>query len=142
MATYPSATPYTNPGLQRYNAIQTRTSVTVPMAKLHLRVDGDTEDELIGLYIKAVAQKADSYCQNLFLGADGVTELDIPCDVDVWILMTVAKYYELRVLGQHKAQLQDLGSTQYEKLDNFTILYEGLSPYRKIKGLGGFYFSA
>ena len=131
-----SATRHTNPGLASYTAIQERSQVTLPLAKLHMRVDGDIEDELIQFYINAACQRADTYCQNLFLAGDGRTKLAIPSDVDVWVLLCVGKFYNSRVLGEQKVQIQDLGTVVYAKLDNIDVNMDLLKSYRKEPGFG------
>src|ERR1017187_6369821 len=124
--------------MARYTAVQDRTSITLPLVKSHLRLDGDTEDVIVTLYLGAACQKADTYLQNPFLDYDNITPLDIPLDVDLWVLQVVAKFYYHRTLGVHKEDVTDLGSIQYEKLDNVDVNYEGLKPYRRTKGFGGF----
>ena len=89
----------------------------------------------------AAKSRADAYCQNPFLAADYITELDIPADVEAWILMQTSKFYELRTLGLASEQIQDLGRIQYDKhggSDAVDVDFSLLKPWRRVVGFGGF----
>lgn len=116
-------------------AVQDRSTITVSMAKLFMRVDISTEDTLIALMLAAAKQKADDYCLNEFVDALDV-ELDIPSPVEMWVLQTTSKYYNHRIIGLKKEELLDLGSFQMELGSDVDINYDGLKPYRLEPGFG------
>lgn len=66
-------------------------SVPLSLAKLHLNIDGTTDDELISFYIEA----ADAWLSN-YIGKP-LADLDpVPADLKRAALLLVAYYYEQR----------------------------------------------
>ena len=124
-----------------YTAIQDRSSVSRKLAKTFMRVDITTEDTLIDLMLAAAKQRGDTYVNNPFLEADGVTEKNIPADVDMWVLQTTSKFYNSRTLGVKKEEILELGSVQYEPNADVDINFDLLKPYRLEVGFGGFFLS-
>ncbi|MCZ7907750.1 head-tail connector protein [Agrobacterium leguminum] len=69
-------------------------AVSLDLAKQHMKVDGNAEDELISLYLDA----AETWCGN-YLGKP-IADLDpVPADVKHAILKLVSFYYEVRSLA-------------------------------------------
>jgi hypothetical protein len=121
-------------------AIQDRSTITVSMAKTHMRVDGTVEDAIIRLYLSAAKARADAYCNNTFTDQLG-NELDIPADVDVWVLQTVSKFYNHRTVGVSMEKVEDLGEVKYHTLSDVDINFDLLKPYRHEVGFGGIFIS-
>lgn len=72
------------------------TVVSLDLAKLHMKIDGATEDELITLYLDA----AETWCGN-YIGKP-IAELDpVPADVKHAVMKLVAYYYEVRSLATY-----------------------------------------
>lgn len=71
-------------------------AVSLDLAKLHMKIDGSAEDELISLYLDA----AEMWCGN-YIGQP-IADLDpVPADVKIAILKLVAFYYEVRSLATY-----------------------------------------
>nr|WP_321457431.1 head-tail connector protein [uncultured Cohaesibacter sp.] len=67
------------------------TTITLDLAKAHLKIDGTTEDELLTLYIEAAEQQAANY-----IGKE-LSEFDpLPADLKLALLRLVAFFYECR----------------------------------------------
>lgn len=72
------------------------TAVSLDLAKLHMKVDGTAEDELISLYLDA----AETWCGN-YIGKP-IADLDpVPADVKLAVLKLVAFYFEVRSLATY-----------------------------------------
>lgn len=121
----------------KITAIADGSALTVLVAKQHLRVDGILEDFLIGLYLSAAWNRADSYCNNPFLDYKG-HPTDIPADVEIWCLQFVSNLYENRTAGVDKEQVQDLGSVSYARLSDVDVNFNLLKPYRIEPGFSSF----
>ena len=77
------------------------TAVSLDLAKLHMKVDGTAEDELISLYLDA----AETWCGN-YIGKP-IADLDpVPADVKRAILCLVSFYYEVRNIATFGLSVQ------------------------------------
>lgn len=83
-------------------------AVSLDIAKAHMKIDGNAEDELITLYIDG----AETWITN-YIGTP-ISDLDpLPADVKIAVLRLVSFYYECRNLATFgvSAQLAPLGVT-------------------------------
>ena len=66
--------------------------------KLHLRVDGDDEDLLIGGYVEAAKAYVEQHCDRKLVEADPVEpeEMGLTCDVEQAVLLLVGHWYANR----------------------------------------------
>lgn len=66
--------------------------------KMHLRVDGDEEDVLIGGYIEAAKAHVEQHCDRKLVGSDPVEpeEMGLTPDVQQAILLLVGHWYANR----------------------------------------------
>lgn len=123
-----------------YTAIQDRSTITVATAKLFMRVDTTVEDSIITIMLNAAKSRGDSYVNNPFKDKAGV-DLDIPADVELWVLQTTSKFYNHRTIGIRKEEILELGSVQYEPNADVDVNFDLLKPYRLEVGFGGFFLS-
>lgn len=65
--------------------------VTLPLAKAHMNIDGDADDELITLYLDA----AETWLGN-YIGLPLANLDPMPADLKLAVLKLVAFYYEQR----------------------------------------------
>ncbi len=123
-----------------YTAIQDRSVITVATAKLFMRVDSNVEDSIVAIMLNAAKSRGDAYVNNPFKDKAGV-ELDIPYDVELWVLQTTSKFYNQRTIGIRKEEILELGSVQYEPNADVDVNFDLLKPYRLEVGFGGFFIS-
>jgi uncharacterized phage protein (predicted DNA packaging) len=71
-------------------------AVSLNTAKLHMKIDGSAEDELITLYIDAAETWAGNYIGKPLADFD-----PIPADVKLAVLKLVAFYYEVRSIATY-----------------------------------------
>ncbi|MFG0630087.1 head-tail connector protein [Pseudomonas sp. xss_2] len=66
--------------------------------KMHLRVDGDEEDALIGGYVEAAKAHVEQHCDRKLVEADPVEpeEMGLTRDVEQAILLLVGHWYANR----------------------------------------------
>lgn len=66
--------------------------------KMHLRVDGDEEDALIGGYLEAAKAHVEQHCDRKLVEADPVEldEMGLTRDVEQAILLLVGHWYSNR----------------------------------------------
>ena len=66
--------------------------------KMHLRVDGDEEDELIGDYLEAAKAHVEQHCDRKLVEVDPVEpdEMGLTRDVEQAILLLVGHWYSNR----------------------------------------------
>jgi len=66
--------------------------------KLHLRVDGDEEDALIGGYLEAAKAHVEQHCDRQLVDADPVEpeQMGLTRDVEQAILLLVGHWYSNR----------------------------------------------
>ncbi len=66
--------------------------------KMHLRVDGDEEDALIGGYVEAAKAHVEQHCDRKLVDADPVehVEMGLTRDVEQAILLMVGHWYANR----------------------------------------------
>ncbi|MGX1087426.1 head-tail connector protein [Pseudomonas sp. AP3_22 TE3818] len=66
--------------------------------KLHLRVDGDEEDALIGGYLDAAKAHVEQHCDRKLVDADPVEpdEMGLTRDVEQAVLLLVGHWYSNR----------------------------------------------
>ncbi len=66
--------------------------------KMHLRVDGNEEDALIGGYIEAAKAHVEQHCDRKLVETDPVEpeEMDLTSDVEQAILLLVGHWYANR----------------------------------------------
>lgn len=84
--------------------IDTKTAVSavsLEEAKLHLRVDGDADDDLIESLCLAATQMAEHELQRPLITREGsegygTATADVPAAIRQWILLHVAYFYEDR----------------------------------------------
>ena len=76
-------------------------AVSLELAKAHMRIDEDTEDELISLYIEAAEQWAGNY-----IGKPIADLNPVPADVKLAILRLVSFYFEFRNIATFGASTQ------------------------------------
>jgi uncharacterized phage protein (predicted DNA packaging) len=69
-------------------------SVTLSLAKAHMKLDGNSDDELIQLYLGA----SESYCGH-FIGRPLNTINPLPDDLKLAVLKLTAFHYEMRSLA-------------------------------------------
>lgn len=125
-------------GSNPITAIAEGSILTVAICKSHLRVDSTDEDFIIGLYLQAAWERADAYCNNPFLDANGRPR-DIPGPCELFCLQFVSQAYENRTMGVSKEQVQDMGSVSYAKASDLDIDYRLLKPYRIEPGFSSFW---
>lgn len=104
-------------------AIRDRSVVDLTALKEHLGLeDADTsEDATLQDALDAAKAKADRYCNNPFLNADG-SDGDIPKDVEVWVKRKAAQYYDNTTLGVVAESRLGIGSvTRAESLNQVGI---------------------
>ena len=123
-----------------YTAIQDRSTITVATAKLFMRVDTTVEDSIITIMLNAAKRRGDSYVNNPFKNKAGAA-LDIPADVELWVLQTTSQFYNHRTMGIRKEEILELGSVQYEPNADVDVNFDLLKPYRLEVGFGGFFLS-
>ncbi len=83
-------------------------AVSLDLAKAHMKIDGNAEDELVSLYIDG----AETWISN-YIGKP-LADLDpLPADVKIAILRLVSFYFECRNIATFgvSAQLAPLGVT-------------------------------
>lgn len=99
-------------------------TITAEDAKNFLRVDHDEDDGLIQKMIDGAANTAEK-----FLNRDFDDDEDgVPDDIELWIMMRVARNYERRMEGL-KAEGLSHQRTDWGEED-----FSGLIPYRKTPG--------
>lgn len=76
-------------------------AVTLELAKSHMKIDGNAEDELVSLYIDA----AETWCGN-YIGKPIADLEPIPADVKLAILRLVSFYYECRNIASFGLSMQ------------------------------------
>lgn len=66
--------------------------------KMHLRVDGDEEDALIGGYLAAAKAHVEQHCDRKLVEADAVEpeEMGLTSDIEQAILLLVGHWYATR----------------------------------------------
>lgn len=94
----------------------------------HLRLNSDRFDTQLQQKVDAAKCKADFYCNNPFLAADGVTAEAIPADVEEWILKWAATQFKFPTLGENYASLQAQGV--YRRDLDYNVTMEDLKHYR------------
>lgn len=72
--------------------------VDLTLVKLHLRVDGDEEDTLIGGYIEAAKAHIEQHCDRKIVDAVTVdpAEMELTKDVEQALLLLVGHWYTNR----------------------------------------------
>jgi uncharacterized phage protein (predicted DNA packaging) len=72
--------------------------IDLATVKMHLRVDGDEEDALIGGYIEAAKAHVEQHCDRKLVEADPVepAEMGLTSDVVQAILLLVGHWYANR----------------------------------------------
>lgn len=72
--------------------------VDLTLVKLHLRVDGDEEDNLIGGYIEAAKAHIEQHCDRKIVGTVTVdpAEMELTKDVEQALLLLVGHWYTNR----------------------------------------------
>ncbi|GGA77998.1 hypothetical protein GCM10011491_01470 [Brucella endophytica] len=83
-------------------------AVSLELAKQHMKIDGNAEDDLVSLYIDG----AETWVSN-YIGKS-ISNLDpLPADMKIAILRLVSFYYEFRNLATFgvSAQLAPVGVT-------------------------------
>lgn len=72
--------------------------IDLPTVKMHLRVDGDEEDALIGGYVAAAKAHVEQHCDRKLVDTDPVEpdEMGLTRDVEQAILLLVGHWYANR----------------------------------------------
>lgn len=72
--------------------------IDLPRVKLHLRVDGDEEDALIGGYIDAAKSHVAMHCDRELVEGEPVEpdQMGLTADVEQAILLLVGHWYDNR----------------------------------------------
>ena len=78
-----------------------KSAVSLAEAKLHLRVDHDSDDALIEALCLAATQMAEHELQRGLISREwtagyGADPADVPASIRQWILLQVGHYYEHR----------------------------------------------
>ncbi|MFK4256455.1 head-tail connector protein [Agrobacterium tumefaciens] len=90
------------------------TAVSLELAKAHMKIDGNAEDELISLYIEA----AETWCGHYI--DKSIAELDpVPADVKLAVLKLVAFYFEVRSLATYGISLDEAPQNVASILDSY-----------------------
>lgn len=83
--------------------------IDLPLIKLHLRVDGDEEDNLIGSYLNAAVEYVQQHCDRRLADApEGPDQMALTDDVKQAILLLVGHWYANResvVVGTISAEV-------------------------------------
>ncbi|EJB03266.1 putative phage protein possibly involved in DNA packaging [Rhizobium leguminosarum bv. trifolii WSM597] len=89
-------------------------AVSLELAKAHMKIDGNAEDELVSLYIDG----AETWIGN-YIGKP-ITDLDpVPADVKIAILRLVSFYFECRNIATFGLSMQLAPHTVTSILDNY-----------------------
>lgn len=88
--------------------------VSLELAKAHMKVDGNTEDELISLYIEA----AEEWCGN-YMGRPVDHQSPVPADLKIAVLKLVSFYYEFRNIAAFGVSVQLAPHGVTSILDNY-----------------------
>jgi hypothetical protein len=96
--------------------VEARLELTVDELKIHLRIDGDTENGWLADALATAMQRADAFLQELFEDDDG-EPADIPEAVKTWCKEVVGRAYELRGSGLTTESASGLGSQTWSDLD-------------------------
>lgn len=72
--------------------------IDLALVKLHLRVDGDEEDTLIGGYLEAAKAHVEQHCDRKLVEGDPVypAEMGLTRDVEQALLLLVGHWYANR----------------------------------------------
>ena len=71
--------------------------IDLPLIKLHLRVDGDEEDNLIGSYLNAAVEYVQQHCDRRLVDVpEGPDQMALTDDVKQAILLLVGHWYATR----------------------------------------------
>ncbi|AEH79576.1 phage protein DNA packaging protein [Sinorhizobium meliloti SM11] len=89
-------------------------AVTLELAKAHMKVDGNAEDELISLYIEAAEQWAGNY-----IGKPIADLTPVPADVKLAILKLVSFYFECRNIATFGLSMQLAPQNVASVLDSY-----------------------
>ena len=83
--------------------------IDLPLIKLHLRVDGDEEDGLIGSYLNAAVEYVQQHCDRRLVDVpEGPEQMALTHDVKQAILLLVGNWYANResvVVGTISAEV-------------------------------------
>ena len=83
--------------------------IDLPLIKLHLRVDGDEEDGLIGSYLNAAVEYVQQHCDRRLVDVpEGPEQMALTDDVKQAILLLVGHWYANResvVVGTISAEV-------------------------------------
>lgn len=90
------------------------TAVSLETAKLFLKVDNDTEDQLISMFIDAAEARIENY-----IGKPLAELQPIRGDLQRAILMLVAFYFEHRSIASFGVSVQMLPGTVTATLDDY-----------------------
>lgn len=89
-------------------------AVNLELAKSHMKVDGNAEDELIALYIEA----AETWCGN-YIGKP-IADLDtVPADIKLAVLRLVSFYFEARSVATFGLSMQLAPQSVASILDSY-----------------------
>lgn len=89
-------------------------AVSLELAKAHMRIDEDTEDELISLYIEAAEQWAGNY-----IGKPIADLNPVPADVKLAILRLVSFYFEFRNIASFELSIRSAPHNVASILDSY-----------------------
>jgi hypothetical protein len=116
-------------------AIRDRSITDLDLVKSHLRIESTntTWDTILEMYLKAVKEKADYYCQNPFI-SNG-EEQDIPAGVELWILQQTAQLFGQPEGNISRSSIDGHLTTEFI-INDYDLDYRGLKPYRLEVGFG------
>jgi hypothetical protein len=106
--------------------------IDLTLAKLHLRVDGEDEDVLLSLYIKAATRAAEQYLnRNLYSQEDGVGS-----DLDGLVMNEDVQSAILLQVGHLYANRESVSLVQGSSFPELALGYKYLlNPYRLEMGV-------
>lgn len=111
--------------------------MTVSDLRAWLRLNTNQFDTQLTLALDAAKAAADMYCNNPFLDASG-NEMDIPADVEMWLLQYAARKFNLPEGAVSYESQQGRGVVRRDF--DYNCMVQDLKPHRlvpKIATLGG-----
>lgn len=108
-------------------AVKERSLIDLAAAKKHLRVKSDAFDVIIQNYLDAAKDKADDFCNNAFVDADGVA-LPIPGNVENFVLTLVGRLFDNPDNGLQMDQTAGVGNLNWGDIDYSMIEGKRLNP--------------
>ena len=116
-----------------YHYIRDYSAIDLTSVKQGLRIDSDdnSSDTVLLLTLNGVKEHGDRFIdQPTFASAESGLSVAIPADVDLWVLQTTMRFFEMRFNGVQEYVLKDADDMKWDKVD-----YTMLKPYRNFWGI-------